>query len=174
MVEFNLMIATSRGNERAAAMEIVALLRGVGDPAARADMISIVGLVVAQTILFPLDAIQKLRSLLKTNPELFRYILKITPLERVVPADIGVIEPVCREMAANLGRDETFRITINKRHSQLSTSEIIEVVAASIDRKVKLENPDKVILIEILWNLAGISIIRPEDVLSVVKERFSD
>ena len=174
MEEFNLLIATSRGNERAAAMETVALLRGVGDSAARADRISIVCLVVAQTILCPSDAIQKLRSLLKTKPELFRYILKITPLDWVVPTDMESIKSVCQEMATHLGKDETFRITVNKRHSQLLSSEIIEVVAASIDRRVKLENPDKVVLIEILGHIAGISVIRPRDVLSVLKERFSD
>ena len=174
MEEFNLLIATSRGNERAAAMEIVALLREVGDPAARADRIFIVGLVVAQTVLGPFDAVQKLRSLLKAKPELFRYILKITPLDKVVPTDIESIKSTCREMTTHIGKDETFRITVNKRHSQLSSSEIIEVAATSIDRRVKLENPDKIVLIEILGHIAGISVIRPRDVISVVKERFSD
>jgi len=62
---------------------------------------------------------------------------------------------------------------VRKRHTTLSTKEIVETVARNIDRKVDLENPDKMVLIEILGELTGVSVIAPSDVLSVERAKRS-
>jgi tRNA acetyltransferase TAN1 len=173
MEDFNLLIATTRGTELFAKVEIQTLLKNVGDSKATANKTSITGLVVAKTTLNPIEVIQRLRSLLKEKPEIFRYTLKVVPLEKVVSSNIEEMKRACKEMLSEIGQTETFRITVNKRHSNLSTNEVVKEVANLIDRKVKLDNPDKIVLIEILGSLTGISVIKSGDVLSVVKERFS-
>jgi tRNA(Ser,Leu) C12 N-acetylase TAN1 len=35
-----------------------------------------------------------------------------------------------------------------------------------------LENPDKILLIEVIGGLTGMSLIKPSDVLAVVKEKM--
>ena len=50
--------------------------------------------------------------------------------------------------------------------------EIIEEVATEIDRKVNLKKPDKILLIEILGALTGISLIGPNDIIAVTKEKI--
>jgi len=62
---------------------------------------------------------------------------------------------------------------VRKRHTTLSTKEIVETVARNIDRKVDLENPDKIVLIEILGELTGVSVIAPSDVLSMERAKRS-
>ncbi|MCW4027835.1 MAG: THUMP domain-containing protein, partial [Candidatus Bathyarchaeota archaeon] len=61
--------------------------------------------------------------------------------------------------------------TVEKRHSELSTKAIIAEAASGIERKVDLENPDKIVLIEVLGGSTGVSIVSPNDVLSIVKEK---
>jgi len=48
---------------------------------------------------------------------------------------------------------------------------IIEEVAANIERKVDLSKPDKILLIEVIGGLTGISVIKPDDVISIMKEK---
>ena len=61
---------------------------------------------------------------------------------------------------------------MEKRFTSLHTRELIEAVAMGIDRKVDLENPDKILLIEVVGGLTGMSLIKPSDVLAVLKEKM--
>lgn len=171
--DFNLLVSTSRGNEREACSEIQHLLDKLGDQVAKIDRTPVIGLVVAKTELDPFEAVQRLRVMLRESPEDFRYALKITPIEKVVPTDLSNIKKVASELSIRIRQDERFRVTVEKRHSELSMGDIIKTVAAEVDRSVDLENPDKIILIEVLGRLTGISVIKPADILSIVKERWA-
>ena len=70
-------------------------------------------------------------------------------------------------------RDRTYRISIEKRNSELSSKEIITKIANKIKNKVSLEFPDKVLLIEILGNKTGVSILKKSDILSTEKTKRS-
>lgn len=169
--DFNLLISTSRGNEGDACAEAWFLLGEMGDREAFVEKTNITGLIVAKTILDPFRVIEGLRSMLKEHPEEFRYILRVIPIELTVRTDLGDIKDAVAELSSRILEGETFRLTVEKRHTSLSTSRMIEVAAADIDRKVDLENPDKIILIEVLGRSTGVSVIRPKDILSVAKER---
>jgi tRNA acetyltransferase TAN1 len=85
---------------------------------------------------------------------------------------LGEIGVNAAELAStHIGKGESFRITVDKRRSNLRSREIVEEVARRIDRKVNLEEPDKIILVEILGDITGISVIPPEAILSIERER---
>ena len=69
--------------------------------------------------------------------------------------------------------NETYRISIEKRNSDISSQEIISKIADKIKNKVSLEFPDKIILIEILGKNTGVSILKKSDILSVEKTKRS-
>jgi len=168
---FNLLISTSRGNERNACQEAWYLLNELGDKKPDVDITPAVGLVVAYTSIEPLEATSKLRDILENKPWELRYILKITPIERVVRADLAEIAKLAGELGGRIGADESYRVTVRKRHSRLRTKDIVEAAAAEIDRRVDLEHPDKILLIEVISDAAGLSVISPDDTLAVEKER---
>ncbi len=85
--------------------------------------------------------------------------------------DLGEIERTVTELASKIKENESFRVTVEKRFTDTSTKDIIEAAAANIERKVDLSSPDKIILIEVVGGLTGISIIRPEQILAVMKEK---
>ncbi|MCW4047547.1 MAG: THUMP domain-containing protein [Candidatus Bathyarchaeota archaeon] len=171
--DFNLLATTSRGNERQMCYELSYLLHDLlGDPSPVADKTGIRGLVAAKTSLNPFEVIEKFRAILQERPYEFRYALRILPIERVVHTDLEEVKRVALELAAGIAENESFRVTVEKRFTSLHSRDFIEAAAASIARKADLENPDKILLIEVLGGLTGMSLIKPNDVLAVVKEKL--
>jgi len=170
--DFNLLITTSRGNEEDACSEIWYLLGEIGDSAVKVDKTGITGLIAAKTAFNPFEVIEKFRKILKERPYEFRYTLRVIPIEKVVRTDLGEIERTVTELASKIKENESFRVTVEKRFTDTSTRDIIEAAAVNIERKVDLSNPDKIILVEVVGGLTGISIIRLEQILAVMKEKF--
>ena len=62
-------------------------------------------------------------------------------------------------LSNNIRDDETYRITIEKRGTKIKSEEIIEGIANQVKQKVSLEYPDKILLIEIMNERTGLSLI---------------
>jgi tRNA acetyltransferase TAN1 len=171
--DFNLLATTSRGTERQMCYELRYLLHDLlGDPSPVVDKSGIRGLVVAKTSLNPVEVIEKFRAVLQERPYEFRYALRILPIERVVPTDLDEIKRVAMELAEGIGEHESFRVTVEKRFTSLHSRDFIEAAAADIARKADLETPDKILLIEVLGGVTGMSLIKSDAVLAVVKEKL--
>jgi len=169
--DFNLLATTSRGNEDEACSELWYLLGEIGDSAPVVDKTGVAGLIAAKTAFNPFEVIEKFRQILRERPYEFRYTLRIIPIEKVIRTDLGEIQRAATELSSKIGKNETFRITVEKRFTETSTRDIIEAAAANIERKVDLNKPDKILLIEVIGGLTGLSVIKPEDILSIVKEK---
>ena len=169
---YNLLVSSPKGREEEACSELWYLLAEVGDERAEAEPTTVRGLIWAKTSLDPFEAIARLRALLAERPEEFRVIQRVIPIERLVRTELSEIARAAQELAnSKIEPGEKFRITLEKRHTTLGRMEVIRAVAEGIDRLVDLENPDKIVLIEIVGGLTGISVIRPGDILSVAKEK---
>ena len=170
--DFNLLITTARGNEEDACSEIWYLLGEIGDSAATVDKTGITGLIAAKTAFNPFNVIEKFRDILKQRPWEFRYTLRVIPIEKVVRTELEDIERTVTELTSKINENESFRVTVEKRFTQISTKDVIETAAANIERRVDLENPDKIVLIEIVGKFTGISVVKSDDLFSVMKEKF--
>ena len=76
------------------------------------------------------------------------------------------------ELFKLLPEENTFRVTIEKRLTSLHSKDFIEAAASEVKRKVDLYKPDNILLIEVMGELTGISLIKPDDVLAVTKEKM--
>ena len=65
--------------------------------------------------------------------------------------------------------NQSFRITIEKRNSIISSKELISTIAKNFQNKVSLKNPDWIILIEIIGEKTGVSVIKENEILSIPK-----
>jgi len=171
--DFNLLATTSRGSERQMCSEMLYLLKEeIGDPTSAVDKTGVRGLIAAKTTLDPYEVIEKFRAILQERPYEFRYALRIIPIEKVVRTDLDEIKCAVAELAAKIGENETFRVTVEKRFTSVHSRDFVEAAAADIRRNADLENPDKILLIEVIGGLTGISLIKPSDILAVVKEKM--
>jgi tRNA acetyltransferase TAN1 len=170
--DFNLLASTMRGYERQMCHELDFLLKEAGDSEAKVDRSGIRGLIVAKTTLNPIEVIKKFREILDARPFEFRYALRIIPIEKVVITELDKIKNTSLELASKIDEKETFRVTVEKRFTNIHSHDLIEAIATDVSNKVELEKPDKIILIEILGGLTGISVLEPNDLLSVLKAKM--
>jgi tRNA acetyltransferase TAN1 len=152
--------------------ELLYLLKAIGDPSPAVTNTGIRGLIAAKTILNPFDAIEKLRRILADRPYEFRYALRVLPIEKVVHTDLDSVKRTVAELATKIAEHETFRVTVEKRFTTIHSRDFIEAAATDIQRKADLNNPDKILLIEVVGGLTGLSLVKPSDILNVVKEKM--
>ncbi|MBC8223786.1 THUMP domain-containing protein [Candidatus Bathyarchaeota archaeon] len=155
----------------AACSELWMLLRAVGDETPSIYRTRVKGLIAAETSLEPLEAIRRMRGELQERPESFKNLLRIIPVEATVPTEIGEIVETAQRLAEKIPGDESFRVTLEKRRTELRSREVIDAVAERIDRKVDLGEPDWVVLVEIVGKRTGVAVVPPDGILSVQKER---
>ncbi len=105
----------------------------------------------------------------RSEPFKVRFIQRIIPVDRVVDTKVEEILKAVKELAPAIGPGETFRITIEARDSPYSDRALIDGIADAVDRKVSLDAPDKIVLLEIFGEYAGVSVISPHDILSIQK-----
>lgn len=161
-----------RGNERQMCYELAFLLKEAGDSESKVDKTGIRGVVVAKTALDPVDVIAKFRCILQDRPYEFRYSLRILPIEKVVHTNLEEVKSASTGLMTKLEENETFRVTVEKRFTSIHSRDFIEAAATDVKNKVELENPDKILLIEVLGGYTGLSLIKPDCTISVMKEKM--
>ncbi len=105
----------------------------------------------------------------RSEPFRVRFILRLIPVDLVVDTKIEEIQRGIKQLSPQLRESESFRITIEARDSPYSTKQLIDAVAGLIDNKVNLETPDKIVFVQVFGEYSGLSVLEPEEVLSIVK-----
>lgn len=161
---FNIIVTTQRGNERNCMRELTTIS---GEDSIRFFRTGFPGLLKCEVQPDPVEFCRALAAKLAEDPWRARFVQKVTPIQEVARAEVQEIRAVVRRLSGAIPDGASFRITVNKRGSEISSSELIREVAREIERRVDLENPDWIVDIELIRDLAGISVIRPSDVVSV-------
>ena len=169
MSEFNIIVTTQRGNERGCIRELLTLVDELEGPKTVLARTRFPGLLKGMVEGDPLELTRKIRARADEDPWSFRFVQRLIPIQQNVPADPKKIGEAISAISQFIPTDASFRIVLDKRGSDLRTSDLIHEAATGVKRKVDLENPDWIIQIEIIDEIAGISILRPDDVLSIAK-----
>lgn len=171
---FNLIVSTPRHREDDASDELLEILQLFGDVDPELEITPISGLVLAKTKINPLLVIEELKALVKDEPWRVRYIMRVLPVDIVLSNDIAFIQLSAKKLSeSRMVSSETFRVTLEKRHCSLSSTEIIEAAAGGIEHKVDLHNPDWILLVEVLGKTSAISLLRPSQIFSSIIEKRS-
>ncbi|MEM0075450.1 MAG: THUMP domain-containing protein [Conexivisphaerales archaeon] len=169
----NFLLTTYRGREAEAAREIKEHLARLGDQASKTFLTDVNGIVLGNTSLDPLQVSEKLDSLAKNEPWNMRLVLRFIPIETEVETSLEQIVKMVKPLLSKIKADESFRVTVESRHSTLDKNDVIKKIAALVDNKVDLENPDWIVLVETIGNWTGISVLAPEKIFSSTKSKRS-
>ncbi len=171
--EFNILVGCPRERERAAISEVRYFIGDLlGDENIQVHRTHIIGLITCKTSLDPFDVIASLKEMALENPYQFRFAIRFTPLERCVNSDIDEIVNAVKELLHKIGENETYRVTVRRRHTSLENMEIVSAIASIVERGVDLDNPDKTVWVEVVGELTGISILeQDDDILSIMAMR---
>ncbi len=169
----NLIITCARHLETETRQELIGILEKLGDSEPTITITNMSGILTAETKLEPIEVVKKIKEMLLDEPWCIRYCLRIIPIQKITETKIESIEEGITDLIKLISNGESYRISIEKRNSNISSQELISRVAKKIENKVSLEFPDKIILIEVLGNKTGIAIVKKEDILSVEKTKRS-
>tara|TARA_Y100000590_G_scaffold102975_1_gene117081 strand:+ start:10384 stop:10911 length:528 start_codon:yes stop_codon:yes gene_type:complete len=167
----NLIITCQRNLEEPTILEIQNILERFGDsnPIVKKTVFS--GIIEIDTELDIMKFLDDFNEMIDNEPWLIKYCSRIIPIEDVCESELNQIKEKVISLSHKIKKNETYRITVEKRQSSLHTKDIISKIANSLPHKVSLENSDWEITIQILRNKTGISIIKPNTILSVSKQK---
>lgn len=171
----NLLVTHDMRSIKESREEVLRALSRVGEEKTQLLKSEARGILLIVTSLNPREITRKLTQLCKEAPENFWYTYNYVPIDVWVSSELEEIEENVKKLAENIKKNETWRITINKRfYDKYHTQEIIEALAKHVNGgKVDLKNPQKTIQIEIIGKQAGISLLEPGDIFSVSKTRYN-
>ena len=172
-----LLISCIRGFERDAASEAWWMLSSIMEMASiDIDPTEVPGLVYASFDMDPRQIMMGLRIFLEKHLDEFRFCLKFIPIQEWVTTDLNLICNKVSTLSHAVTEEDSWRIMVKKRYSSLNRKTLIEQAALHVPygKGVSLEHPDKIIRIEIVGRQTGISILTPNQMISLEKLRRSN
>jgi len=171
----NLIITCARSLESETKNEINKILDELGDQEPEILNVGMRGILMVNTIIEPSKIIDYVKNKMIEEPWLIRYCLRIIPIQMITETEIDKIKQNVIKLKNVIQKNDSYRITIEKRNTGISSTEIITEIANIFPNKVSLNQPDWVVLIEILGNETGISILKDDELFSLDKaKRMSD
>jgi tRNA acetyltransferase TAN1 len=162
------VITSAKGLEARASAEFkeIALLSGIRKVSMERSAYDGIVEVEAEN---PKALISFLANFVRSEPFKVRYIMRVIPVDKVVDTKIEAITKAVKELSGHIAEGETFRITIEARDSPYTEKQLINAIADVVDRKVSLDSPDKIVLLQIFGEYAAVSVVPPQDILSISK-----
>ena len=167
----NLIITCARNLELETKNEIRKIFDGLGEQEPEILNVGMRGILMVNTIIEPSKIISWVKNKIVEEPWLIRYCLRIIPIQSITETEIDKIKQNVIKLKDRIQKNDSYRITIEKRNTSISSNEIITEVAKIFPNKVSLNQPDWIILIEILGNKTGISILKDGELFSLDKSK---
>ena len=167
----NLIITCQRNLEEPTILEIQNMLERFGDTEPIVEKTIFSGIIQVETELDIMKVLENFKEVIEDEPWLIKYCSRIIPIQAECESKLDEIRDKVNGLSEVIKENDTYRITVEKRQSSLHTSEIISNIADSLSNKVSLENSDWEIIIQVLRNKTGISIIPPNTILSVNRQK---
>ena len=167
----NLIVTCPRNLEPEAESEIKKILNELDDQEPEIFQTDMRGILMVNTIVNPLKIIDWVKNKINDEPWFFRYCLRIIPVQKTTDTDIDKIKQNVMNLKSIIQENDSYRITVEKRNSNMQSSQIINEIAKIIPNKVSLDEPDWVILVEIFGEKTCISILKNDSIFSLEKSK---
>jgi len=173
MYEFNLLVSCLWGAHRRAKEEILRVLRTLDDENPLVKPTIAKGIIGVKTSLDPREVVHRLRSMFNKDPFILQQTTKWVPVDLWTHSDLNSMKDAVEVLRNKIRVGEKWRMIVEKRrYTQYHKIKIITALAELIDEKVDLENPDKILRVDIIGRYTGFSVLTPQDIFSVTKILF--
>ena len=167
----NLIITCQRNLEELTILETQNILERFGDLNPNIEKTIFSGIIQVETTLNNMEVLNDFKKIIEDEPWLIKYCSRIIPIQEECESQLDEITKIVGGLSRIIKKNETYRITVEKRQSSLHTKDIISNIADSLSNKVSLENSDWEIIVQVLRDKTGISIIPSNSILSVDKQK---
>ena len=149
--------------------EVTNLLDEFGDPNAKSSKTGFSGIIKIETTMELLQLIEKFRDKIESEPWELRYCSRVIPIQKTCKTDLTSFKDSVINLISLIKPNECYKISIERRNSKLIRNEIISNIANLLSNNVSLKNPDWEVIIQILGNETGVSVIPANCILSISK-----
>lgn len=117
----------------------------------------------------PKGTAREIAKLVKKKPKSFVETFHYIPIEKWTKAEVKEMQACIRELSKAIGLKEKWKMELNKRsYGKHNSLELIRLLTDVIDRQnVDLDKPEKVVRVEIIGKLAGISVLGKDEMVDV-------
>lgn len=121
----------------------------------------------------PKETVKSLGKLCKKKPGKFCSINRFIPIDSWSKTNIKAMQSTIKAMVKNIKPKEKWKMDLTKRgFDKISGLELIQKLTMVIDREnVDLENPEKIVKVEIIGKETGISVLSREELLNAQEFR---
>jgi|TARA_B100001750_G_scaffold247293_1_gene272546 tRNA acetyltransferase TAN1 len=147
--------------------EIRKVLNEFNDPNFKTFKTRYSGILKVETGLDLYELLEKIKEKIENEPWELRYCSRIIPIQKTCSTDLDLIKKNVIELIPSIRPNKTYRISIEKRDSSLIRNEIISNIASLLSNNVSLEKPDWEIIIQIIGDETGISVLPKNSILSI-------
>ena len=168
----NLLVTSQKGSEAKASAEFKEIALQRGHRKLHIEKAGFDGVLEIE-IENSRDFIAFMRDYVRSEPFRVHFIQRMIPVDIVVDTNLEQIKEAATQIAPQVLPGESFKIEISERDSPISRKELIDTIAGLVDRKVNLSSPDKVFNVEVLGEYTAMSVVRPDEILSITKLKRS-
>jgi tRNA(Ser,Leu) C12 N-acetylase TAN1 len=169
----DLLVSYPRRHFRRARREIIRRLGECGDPQPRVEKTKVPGIAVVHTRTNGREVIRKCRELFEAG-ESFEFVVKWVPVDLWCETSLDAMKTVIEQrIRERIEQGQTWAMKVEKRGwRQYHAREIIDHLASSIDRKVDLGHPDRIVRIDVLGPVTAVSLLGPDEIFSIRAPRL--
>jgi len=106
---------------------------------------------------------------LKSKKGMFEHTFHWVPIDKWVSTNVKALQKVIKNLQKGIKKTEKWKMDLHKRHfGQMHSTELIMKLTEVVDKpKVDLNNPQKIIEIQIMGKKAGLSLLNKDEILDV-------
>jgi len=169
---YNLLV-TFHGNQRGhAEQEIMERMKDLGVYVEKLELCEVEGVFLAQVGGDAKVLVSQLKRVCHEDPAQFLYTHHWVPIERWVPSNLREITDAVIELGRGVGESESWKMHLHKRHFEEHYDDLIAQLTTPLNLgRVDLEDPDRILAVEILGRNTGLSLVSRHELLDVNKVR---
>ena len=166
MAEANLIVTYETSHEGSAKTEAERALKAVKQKA-RFLKSAIEGLFLLR-VSNPKKIVKNL-SKLRRKKGMFQFTFYWVPVEKWVSSSVNTLQKEIKKLQKGIKKNERWKMDLHKRHfEQMHSTEIIMKLTEAVDKpKVDLENPQKIIEVQIIGKKAGLALLNKDEMLRI-------
>ena len=121
----------------------------------------------------PITTLKKVDETIKTKVFQFKYCRRATAIEQIVKSDPEEIIQALVPKMELIPESDTWRISLNKRHTTIARNELINTIAShpkAPKGKVSLQHPKWYLVVEIIGEWCGVGVYNENPVFTFAEQ----
>lgn len=168
--EANLLVTFDPTHQESVLKGIEDVLKGIKE---KCDVVNANEGVAELIVSDAKKAVKQLSSIFDKEAEKFTHTFHWIPIEKWCDSTIDEMQKQIKELANDIKQDDKWKMDLKVRKVKEKPDEIKLILKLTevIDKpKVDLQNPDKIIKVEIIGNRAGLALLGKDELLNTAKK----